>query len=100
LKLELIVKLLRLRLKRPEAFAGDYQALDAGPTGCAFIRGDSVLTIVKLPRAASDGGSAALHDAPGGQWRNVITGAERSFSAAEPLADLVGSYGFAVYERT
>jgi (1->4)-alpha-D-glucan 1-alpha-D-glucosylmutase len=97
LKLDLIVKLLRLRAQRPEAFAGGYEPLDAGPAGCAFIRGGQIMTIVKLPRAGSDG-SAELYDVPGGQWRNVITGEERSFADSEPLSGLVGDYGFAVYE--
>jgi (1->4)-alpha-D-glucan 1-alpha-D-glucosylmutase len=101
LKLELIVKLLELRAQKPEAFSGGYEPLDAGPAGCAFIRGGSVMTIVELPRAGFGGaGAAPLRDGPGGNWRDVLTGAERSFSAAEPLSELVGEYGFVVYERT
>jgi (1->4)-alpha-D-glucan 1-alpha-D-glucosylmutase len=98
-KLDLIVKLLRLRAQNPQAFAGGYEPLDAGPAGCAFIRGGQVMTIVELPRVGFQG-AAALRDAPGGRWRNVITGAERSFTAAEPLSGLVGDYGFAIYART
>jgi (1->4)-alpha-D-glucan 1-alpha-D-glucosylmutase len=97
-KLELIVKLLALRAAHPEAFTGGYEPLDAGPAGCAFIRGGQVMTIVKLPRAGSDG-AAALRAAPDGQWRNVITGEPRTFAQDERLSDVVGEYGFAVYER-
>jgi len=97
-KLELIVKLLALRAARPEAFAGGYDPLDAGPAGCAFIRGGTVMTVVELPRVGF-AGTAALRDAPGGQWRDVMTGAERSFAAGERLSSVVGPHGFAVYER-
>jgi (1->4)-alpha-D-glucan 1-alpha-D-glucosylmutase len=103
LKLGLIVKLLALRARNPLAFAGGYEPLDAGPAGCAFIRGESVMTIVQLPRAGFAGDAvlrdAVLRDAPGGHWRDVITGAERAFGPAEILSSLVGDHGFAVYER-
>ncbi len=98
LKLDLIVKLLSLRAANPAAFAGDYQPLDAGPAGCAFIRGGSVMTIVALPRAGS-GGSPTLREVPDGRWRDVISGAERSFDGEQRLSEVVGEYGFAVYER-
>ena len=38
-KLQLIVRALTLRARRPEAFAGAYEPLDAGPDACAFVRG-------------------------------------------------------------
>ncbi len=98
LKLDLITRLLRLRAERPDAFAGTYEPLDAGPAGCAFVRGGQVLTLVQLPRADFDG-VATLRDPPAGRWRDVLTGAERSFAQAQPLAELVSEQGFAVYER-
>ena len=98
LKLNLIVRLLRLRTVNPGVFTGGYEPLDAGPAGCAFIRSGAVATIVELPRAGRDE-AAKLHDAPGGRWRDVMTGAERTFTAAEPLSALVGDHGFAVYQR-
>ena len=97
-KLNLITRLLRLRAERPEAFAGAYEPLDAGASACAFVRGAEVLTIVQLPRGQSDG-VATLLEGPGGRWSDVLTGAERSFAASEPVAELVSEQGFAVYER-
>jgi (1->4)-alpha-D-glucan 1-alpha-D-glucosylmutase len=97
-KLNLITRLLRLRAERPEAFAGAYEPLDAGPTGCAFLRGGQILTIVQLPRADFEG-VATLRDPPAGRWRDVLTGAERSFAGDEPLARLVSEQAFAIYER-
>jgi (1->4)-alpha-D-glucan 1-alpha-D-glucosylmutase len=98
LKLELIVRLLRLRQQKPEAFAGAYEPLDAGPACCAFIRGGQIITIVQLPREGLDG-AAVLRDAPGGRWRDVISGVERSFGAAEPLSGVSAEQSFAIYER-
>jgi (1->4)-alpha-D-glucan 1-alpha-D-glucosylmutase len=98
LKLELIVRLLRLRQQKPEAFAGAYEPLDAGPACCAFIRGGQIITIVQLPREGLDG-AAVLRDAPGGRWRDVISGVERSFGAAEPLSGVLAEQSFAIYER-
>ncbi len=104
IKLDLIVRLLGLRAARPEVFAGAYEPLDLGAAGCAFVRGGQVMTIVELPRAehrasAQSKSPASLRDAPEGRWRNVLTGAERSFTEGEALAGLVGPDGFAVYER-
>jgi len=97
-KLNLITRLLRLRAERGEAFAGAYEPLDAGPAGCAFVRGGEILTVVQLPRAEFDG-VAMLRDTPAGRWRDVLTGAERSFASVEAIADLVSEQSFAIYER-
>jgi hypothetical protein len=40
-----------------------------------------------------------LLGAPGGRWREVLTGEERSFADREPLPELLGERGFAVYAR-
>jgi (1->4)-alpha-D-glucan 1-alpha-D-glucosylmutase len=98
LKLSLISKVLRLRAQKPETFAGSYEPLDAGPACCAFIRGGQVMTLVELPRAGAEP-VAMLRDAPVGRWRDVMSGAERSFEAAEPLAGLFSEHSFAIYER-
>jgi len=97
-KLKLIVKLLGLRRERPAAFAGSYEPLDAGPAACAFMRGGEVVTIVQLPRAGFSG-TSTLVDAPDGRWRDALSGAERSFTGGERIADLVSESGFAVYKR-
>jgi (1->4)-alpha-D-glucan 1-alpha-D-glucosylmutase len=99
LKLHVTATLLALRARRSEVFArGSYEPLDAGAGGCAFVRGGQVLVAVSLPRAGADG-AGALSGAPRGRWRELGTGAERSFGAREPLGDLAGELGFAVFER-
>jgi (1->4)-alpha-D-glucan 1-alpha-D-glucosylmutase len=67
-KLDLIRRALALRARRPEAFAGSYEPVDAGRDVCAFLRGREVLVVVPV-RA---GGST---DAPvPGPWRSVLSG--------------------------
>jgi (1->4)-alpha-D-glucan 1-alpha-D-glucosylmutase len=95
-KLFLILRLLGLRARRPEAFlGGGYEPLEAGPEACAFLRGDGVLLAVALRAGAAEGRLAG----PGGRWRDVLRGEERSFASAEPLAGVLGDAGVAVYER-
>ena len=36
---------------------------------------------------------------PGGRWRDVLRGEERSFGAREPVARVVGEHGVGVFER-
>jgi (1->4)-alpha-D-glucan 1-alpha-D-glucosylmutase len=98
LKLYSTVRLLALRAEKPGAFAASYEPLDAGVSGCAFVRGGDVMTLVELPRAAVSERSM-LRGAPGGRWQDVLSGAERSFDAAQPLSELVGELGVAVYTR-
>jgi len=40
-----------------------------------------------------------LADPPGGRWRDVLRGDERSFDPGESVARLVGESGLAVFER-
>ena len=98
LKLYCTVRLLALRAQNPGAFGAAYESLDAGPAGCAFLRGCDVMTLVELPRRAISGPSV-LRGAPGGRWQDVLSGRERSFGSAEPLSELVGELGVAVYAR-
>jgi (1->4)-alpha-D-glucan 1-alpha-D-glucosylmutase len=95
-KLFLILRLLGLRARRPEAFLrGGYEPLDAGTEACAFLRGGGVLVVVGVRSATPSGVLAG----PGGRWRDVLRGEERSFGSTEPLEQVVGSHGFGVYER-
>jgi (1->4)-alpha-D-glucan 1-alpha-D-glucosylmutase len=48
MKLHVIVRALELRARRPDAFAGSYEPVDAGPDLCAFRRGDDVGVAVPL----------------------------------------------------
>jgi (1->4)-alpha-D-glucan 1-alpha-D-glucosylmutase len=95
-KLFLILRLLGLRARRPEAFLrGGYEPVDAGGEACAYLRGGDVLVVVGVRTTTPSGVLAG----PGGRWRDVLRGEERSFGSAEPLTRLVGSHGFGVFER-
>jgi (1->4)-alpha-D-glucan 1-alpha-D-glucosylmutase len=65
-KLWLIRELLALRARRPDAFAGSYTPLDAGPDAVAFLRGDDVA--VALPVRGDDAGFTP----PPGDWAPVV----------------------------
>jgi (1->4)-alpha-D-glucan 1-alpha-D-glucosylmutase len=95
-KLWLIQRVLALRARRPEAFAGDYAPLSAGPGACAFCRGGKVLVVVAVRDGWRDGG---LEGAPEGRWSDVLGDGERELCAREPLVDLLDEDGLAVLER-
>jgi (1->4)-alpha-D-glucan 1-alpha-D-glucosylmutase len=95
-KMFAILRLLGLRARRPAPFAAGYEPVDAGAGTCAFLRGGEVLVLVALRSAPFEG---TLTDLPGGRWRDVLRGDERSFDAREPVARLVGEHGVAVFER-
>ncbi|MBV9917723.1 MAG: malto-oligosyltrehalose synthase [Solirubrobacterales bacterium] len=94
-KLFVTLRLLGLRARRPEPFAGSYQPLDAGPGVCAFVRGDEIFVAVAV-RSDVDG---ARCDALGGRWRDVLRGEERFFDRREPVSELLDERGVGVYER-
>ena len=94
-KLWLIWRLLQLRSSRPDAFSGTYEPLAAGSGACAFLRGDDVLVVVSIREEVGDD---AL-EAPGGRWRDVLGGTERSFAAREPISAVLGDHAVAVFER-
>jgi (1->4)-alpha-D-glucan 1-alpha-D-glucosylmutase len=98
LKLYVTMRLLGLRARNPRPFGDGYEPLDVGESACAFLRGGDVLTVVELPRAGAEG-EAVLSEGPGGRWREVLTGIERSFDGGEPIGRIVGEHGFAVYRR-
>jgi (1->4)-alpha-D-glucan 1-alpha-D-glucosylmutase len=96
-KLFVILRLLGLRARRPEAFlAGAYEPLDAGRDVCAFVRAGAMLVVVGI---RGDYGESTLADAPGGRWRNVLTSDECSFDARQSVARVVDDRGIAVFER-
>ena len=64
-KLDLIRRTLALRARRPEAFAGAYEPLDAGPDTCAFVRGGEVLVAVAVRGELRDLEAT-------GEWRDVL----------------------------
>ena len=95
-KMFAILRLLGLRARRPAPFAAGYEPVDAGGDTCAFLRGGEILVLAALRNAPFEGTLTGL---PGGQWRDVLRGDERSFDAREPIARLVGEHGVAVFER-
>ncbi|HWT22423.1 MAG TPA: malto-oligosyltrehalose synthase [Solirubrobacteraceae bacterium] len=94
-KLALVHRLLALRARRPEAFAGGYEALDAGPACCAFVRGGAVLVAVATRRGAVTGDVAL----PAGEWRPALGGPAVSRAGRQALGDLLDELGIAVLER-
>jgi (1->4)-alpha-D-glucan 1-alpha-D-glucosylmutase len=96
LKLHAIQRVLDLRARRPEAFAGSYDPLEAGTRVCAFARGGEVVVAVPL----FVGWQEATFELPAGRWRDVFTGDEReSDGSALPARRLFSRYPFAVLER-
>jgi (1->4)-alpha-D-glucan 1-alpha-D-glucosylmutase len=98
MKLHLIERALDLRARRPDAFAGAYGPIAAGPDACAFTRGDGdVLVVVAVrPRAAQD---VAL-DVPLDRYRDVLSGRQHDLAQPPAVGRLVGSHGLALLERS
>jgi hypothetical protein len=49
--------------------------------------------------AVRDVVEGATFEAPGGRWRDVLRGDERSFSGRCALRDVLGAHGIGVFER-
>jgi (1->4)-alpha-D-glucan 1-alpha-D-glucosylmutase len=65
----------------------------------AYLRGDSVLTVVpRWSHAAAPWGETALALPNKDRWRNRLTGAEVAGGRA-PLAGLLGEFPVALLER-
>ncbi|HET8977235.1 MAG TPA: malto-oligosyltrehalose synthase [Solirubrobacteraceae bacterium] len=95
-KLWLTTRLLGLRIRRPEPFAGGYEPLDVGPEAVAYVRGDEVLVIVGTRSAVPSGGLRGVS----GRWCDVLHRDERVLDGEVALATLLDEYGIAVLERT
>jgi (1->4)-alpha-D-glucan 1-alpha-D-glucosylmutase len=97
-KLAVVHRLLALRARRPEAFAGDYLPVEAGLATCAFVRGGAVLVAVAVRPGKADGALTA----PAGTWRSVLGGGagEVRGGTAVALRELLDEHGIAVLERT
>jgi (1->4)-alpha-D-glucan 1-alpha-D-glucosylmutase len=96
-KLWVVWRALDLRARRPEAFAGGYEPLDAGPDACAFVRGGDVVAAVVV---RGDGAGVTV-ELPAGRWRDALAGdggGERGGGPVE-LAALAGAHGIALLER-
>ena len=94
-KLWLTARLLGVRIRRPGAFAGGYEPLQAPDTAVAYVRGDEVLVAV----STRSGPPAGALEGAEGRWRDVLYGDERELGSSVPLAELLDEYGIAVLER-
>ena len=79
-KLWLIERLLDLRARRPEAFAGGYEPLDASPGVCAFVRGREVAVAV----AVRPGAESAFRPERG-RWVDVLGAAVPGITVLERI---------------
>jgi (1->4)-alpha-D-glucan 1-alpha-D-glucosylmutase len=95
MKLHLIARALELRGRRPEAFAGAYAPIDAGPDVVAFSRGDGAVLVVVPVRDVP----AAPLDIAAGRYRDVLSDREHDVSEATSAGRLVEPYGLALLER-
>jgi (1->4)-alpha-D-glucan 1-alpha-D-glucosylmutase len=66
-KLQLVVAALDLRKRRPQAFAGSYEPIDAGERAIAYMRGGAVFAAAEIFPGAS-------LPVPDGSWREVVSG--------------------------
>ena len=98
-KLELIVRALALRARRPGAFSGGYTPVDAG---------EHVVRVRARRRRGARRGPGAL--APGGDARSCpasspargatcVSGALREVSRRTQVTELTSAHGFALLER-
>jgi (1->4)-alpha-D-glucan 1-alpha-D-glucosylmutase len=108
IKMHLIRRVLALRARRPDAFAGAYRPLGADPSLCAFTRGDGeILAVVAVREDAADA-TIELPAGLAGSWRDVLAGAHGDSSEgrivdlgpAVPFADIrLGAWPVALLER-
>ena len=94
-KLFVTLRLLGLRARRPEPFAGTYEPVDAGPSTCAFVRGGEVLVAVAVRSGPPEG----TVEVPRGEWRDVLRSEERTFGSRTRVRDIVSDLGIGVFER-
>ncbi len=98
-KLFLIHRALALRARRPAAFAGAYQPVEAGPDVCAFLRGDAEVLVVAVVRPSAER-TRALSSDVAGRWRDVLGERDLDLSRTATLDALGGGYyGLWLLER-
>jgi len=79
-KLWLIERLLDLRARRPDAFAGRYEPLEAPPGVCSFVRGVDVAVSVALRPEVGP-----VLKRPRGRWQDVLGAAVPGITVLERL---------------
>jgi (1->4)-alpha-D-glucan 1-alpha-D-glucosylmutase len=92
-KLALIERALALRARRPEAFAGSYEPVEAGPGVCAYLRGGEVLAVAPVR------GYGGARLAVAGRWRSVLDDRDRDLGAGVAVTELLGDLPVALLER-
>ena len=93
-KLDLIRRALALRARRPAAFAGTYEPVDAGPGVAAYLRGGEALAVVPV----RDWQGARL-TVPG-RWRSVLDDGEPlDLTGGVDVGELTGGWPVALLER-
>jgi (1->4)-alpha-D-glucan 1-alpha-D-glucosylmutase len=92
-KLDLIRRALALRARRPAAFAGAYDPVDAGPGVCAYVRGGEVLVVVPVR------GWEAARVAVPGRWRSVLEGSALDLTRGASVEALTGAWPVALLAR-
>lgn len=89
---------LALRRRLPDAFAGAYRPLSAGPTVCAFTRGDDEVLVV-VPLRARDTDRGLRVPVPAGRWVDRLSGPHPRAAPPATMGDLVGPWGVGLWER-
>ena len=94
-KLTLTVAALDLRKRRPGAFTGSYEPVEAGDRAIAYVRGGDVLVAAEILA----GGADAVIQPPAGRWRDVLHGGETGLQGRIRLANLLDEQGVTLLER-
>jgi (1->4)-alpha-D-glucan 1-alpha-D-glucosylmutase len=73
-KMHVIERVLALRARRPDPFAGAYTPLPADDGVCAFTRGDGEVLVAVAVREGLDDATLTLPPELTGGWRDVLAG--------------------------
>jgi (1->4)-alpha-D-glucan 1-alpha-D-glucosylmutase len=103
-KLLLVQRLLLLRRRRPEPFAGSYEPLWAEGERAAhlmaFARGGEVVTAVpRLVMGMGGDWADATLALPPGHWADALDGGARTFEGVVAVTELLAPFPVAVLER-
>jgi (1->4)-alpha-D-glucan 1-alpha-D-glucosylmutase len=98
-KLHVIAAALELRARRPEAFAGTYEEVSAGPTVCAFMRGEQEVLVVVALRPGGVG-SLVLGDGAAGEWTDVLGEEVHELGRVVGFEQVIGPFEVGLLERS
>lgn len=97
-RLHVILAALGLRARRPEAFAGAYISVPAGPSVCAFLRGEEEVLVV-VPVGPMTVGSLVLPEGGRGEWRELLAGEDTELGRVVQFEDVLSPLGVGLLER-